>query len=44
MPYSTGKTRNRCIQIYSFGERILLEHHTRDVGLSDSTARSMKLI
>ena len=35
---------SRCIQIcFSFCERILPEYHTRDVGLSNSMARPMKL-
>ena len=29
--------------IVSFGERILLEYHTRDVGLSNIIAQPMKL-
>ena len=31
------------MNIFSFGERILLEYYTRDVVLSNSMARPMKL-
>ena len=30
--------------IFSFGERILLDFDSRDVGLSNSVARPMKLL
>ena len=45
-PYPIGKHRNRCIvhtNIFSFGERLLLEYGTNDVELSNSTARPIKL-
>ena len=32
-----------CTNIFSFGERILLDFDTRDVGLSNIMARPMKL-
>ena len=32
-----------CIQIYSFGERNLLDFDTRDAGLSNIMARPIKL-
>ena len=32
-----------CTNILLFGERILSEYHTRDVGLSNSMARPMRL-
>ena len=43
-PYRIGKNGNRCIyNIFSFGKRILPECRTRDVVLSNSLVRPMKL-
>ena len=42
-PYLIGKHRNKCIDIFLFGEQTLPKYHTCDVGLSNSMAEPMKL-